>query len=90
MAMKRKLLVVATLAWFAPLSAHQAAATARHYKSHCPLERKESAVQAWTPIAAPAAAPAPAKKAIPAVVVVQGSPAAASALGLARSPVFMP
>lgn len=83
MAITRKLLVVATLAWVAPLSAHQAPTALKHQKSHCPFERKGAA-------AAPATAWAPAKSPTPAVVVVEGTPGAAAALGLGRSPVFMP
>ena len=88
MAMKRKLLVVATLAWVAPLSAHQAPAALTHHDSPCPFKRTgiaaaqpKSAAPAWAP--AKSAAP-------PAVVVVEGTPGAASALGLGRSPAFMP
>ena len=87
MAITRKLLVVATLAWVAPLSAHQAPVALKHHESRCPLERK-AAGAAKAP--AQAAAWAPAKTATPAVVVVEGTPGAASALGLGRSPVFMP
>jgi len=76
--MKRKLLVVATIAWVAPLSAHQSPATVRHHSSDCPYER------------ARLAALAPAKSAAPSVVVVQGSSAAASALGVGRPSIFMP
>ena len=79
MAMKRKLLIVPTLAWVAPLSAHQSPATLKHHESHCPSEGPVQAV-AW----------APAKGATPAVVVVEGTPGAASALRLGHSPVFMP
>ena len=87
MAITRKLLVVATLAWMAPLSAHQAPTALRHHESHCPFERKGAAA-AQAPVQAVAWAPA--KSATPAVVVVEGTPGAASALGLGRSPVFMP
>ena len=88
MAITRKLLVVATLAWVAPLSAHQAPTALKHQKSHCPFERKGAA-------AAPATAWAPAKRFLatarsPWAVVVEGTPGAAAALGLGRSPVFMP
>ena len=95
MAITRKLLVVATLAWVAPLSAHQAPSVVRHqvpaaishHDSHCPSERTGAAV-AQAP--AQAAAWAPVKRATPTVVVVEGTPGAASALGLGRSPAFMP
>jgi len=87
MAMKRKLLIVATLAWVAPLSAHQAPAALRHHESHCPFERKGAAA---AQAAAQTPAWAPAKSATPAVVVVEGTPGAASALGIVRSPAFMP
>ena len=43
MAMTRKLLVVATLAWVAPLSAHQGPSVARHHSASCPYERARAA-----------------------------------------------
>ena len=88
MAITRKLLVVATLAWVAPLSAHQAPAALNHHQSPCPSKRSGAAAEPKQ--ATPVAAWAPAKSATPAVVVVEGTPGAASALGLGRSPVFMP
>ena len=88
MAITRKLLVVATLAWMAPLSAHQVPTALRHHESHCPFGRKGTAAAAQAPAQAPAWAPA--KRATPAVVVVEGTPGAASALGIGRSPAFMP
>jgi hypothetical protein len=88
MAITRKLLVVATLAWVAPLSAHQAPAALNHHESPCPSKRSGAAA-AQAKQAAPVAAWAPAKSATPAVVVVEGTPGAASVLGLGRSPVFM-
>jgi hypothetical protein len=74
--MKRKLLVVVLLAWVAPLSAHQRPAATDSHSSDCPYERARLA--ALTPAKSPA----------PPVVVVQGG--SASALGIGRTPVFMP
>ena len=77
MAMKRKLLVAATLAWVAPLSAHQG--PARDQSTDCPIERARAlAPQHGVAEAAPAA------------VVVQATPATAAVLGLGRSSAFMP
>jgi hypothetical protein len=87
MAMTRKLLVVATLAWVAPLSAHQRPNELGHHQSRCPHERA-GAVVAQRSAQAPAWVSA--KSATPTVVVVEGTPGAASALGLGRSPAFMP
>jgi hypothetical protein len=82
MAMKRKLLVLATLVWVAPLSAHQGPAAARQHSPECPIERAR--------LAAAAAAAARVKNPAPSVVVVQGTPATGSLLDVGRSSVFLP
>jgi hypothetical protein len=84
MAMTRKLLVVATLAWVAPLSAHQGPRIARHHSASCPHERARAAAleRAATPMVAQATArPA---------VIVEATPGTAAMLGLRPSAAFMP
>ena len=84
MAMTRKLLVVPTLAWVAPLSAHQAPAVAGHHPASCPYARaRAAAVQR-------AVAPAIAQASAPSMIVVQATPGAAAVLGLRPSAAFMP
>jgi hypothetical protein len=74
MAIKLKLLAVATLAWMAPVAAHRAPLAGDHHRSSCASERSTAET-----IDATAA-----------IVVVEGSPGAASVLGLARASAFMP
>jgi hypothetical protein len=57
MAMKRTLLVLGTIAWIAPLSAHQGAIAGKHH-SGCPYERARAEAAAR---AAQAALPPPPK-----------------------------
>ena len=84
MAMTRKLLVVATLAWVAPLSAHQGPNIARHHSASCPHERARAAAlrRAATPMVAQASARS--------AVVVEATPGTAAMLGLRPSAAFMP
>ena len=58
MAIKRTLLVLGTIAWVAPLSAHQGAVAGKHH-SGCPYERARAEAAAR---AAQAALPPPAPK----------------------------
>jgi len=80
--MTRKLFVVATLAWVAPVSAHQGPAVARHHSSSCPFERARAAQRAANPVVAQGSAPL--------AVVVQATPGTAAVLGLRPSAAFMP
>jgi hypothetical protein len=85
MAMTRKLLVVATLAWVAPLSAHQAPAVARHHPASCPYARARAAA-----VQRAVATPAIAQASAPSMIVVQATPGTAAVLGLRPSAAFMP
>ena len=84
MAMTRKLLVVATLAWVAPLSAHQGPSVARHHSASCPYERARAAALQRDSTRTVA------QNSAPTAVVVQATPGTAAALGLRPSAAFMP
>jgi hypothetical protein len=56
---KRNLLLLAAIAWMAPLSAHQNPGAVKHHPSACPYERAREAAAAAA--AARAWQPAPAK-----------------------------
>jgi hypothetical protein len=57
---KRTLVLLAAIAWMAPLSAHQNAGAVKHHSSGCPYERAReaaaaaAAARAWQPAPKPA------------------------------------